>query len=626
MLQFLRDKAQSPVFQGIIIIIVLVFLFWVPKMSQGNRQDTVATVNGQDIPLADYQKEYNRTVEQIKSQLGDAMPKGFIESLGIKDQVLQRLIQQTLMIQGAEEMGLHVSDWEISQHIKQLPYFLTDGTFDEKLYKQLLEQNRLTPKEFEESQRQDLLAQKVTTKLAQFGQVTPWEIDQRFAFENNEIQLMFVQFSPENFVDEVEVNDQELAAYFQENKDHYQTDPQAKIKYLAFTVADAKKNITISDEEAEKYYHLNISSYQQPERRQASHILLKTDPSNDQEKKNEAADLLAKLKDGADFATMAKEISEDPGSALRGGDLGFFAKGQMVPSFEQAVFSLEEGEISEVIKTNFGYHIIKLSAIQPAATTDLALVMPGIKEQLLTEKAKGKAFEDAGTAYEKIFQAGSLSKYTSTAQVNLLSTDFFSQVDPPVALQQLPEITNKALSLQKGDLSSLIEGEKGYFIIFIEDRIEPTIPEQATVQEEVIADFKGERSKVIAKDKATEMQKLITAGKSFDEASQELAITSQETPLFSRQQQQKSNLPESVAQAGFMLTPKNPVSPEVIEANDSYFLVTIMATADQHVAANANLETFTSQIQRERQRSTTDNWLDYLMKSGDIRQNPNFGQ
>ena len=187
MLEFLRKQAQSPVMQALIVIIALVFVFFGTNMGDSNKRDAVAMVNGEAIGLAEYSREYSRMVDTLREQFGGNLPKNLIESLGIKDQVLQRLIQQTLLVQGAERMGLYVSNWEMQEEIKNQPYFQVDGKFDNSRYKQLLAQNKMAPKQYEESLRRELLGRKVSQRLTDFAVLSDWEIDQRFAFNNNEI-------------------------------------------------------------------------------------------------------------------------------------------------------------------------------------------------------------------------------------------------------------------------------------------------------------------------------------------------------------------------------------------------------------------------------------------------------
>ncbi len=622
MLEFLRKQAKSPVLQAIIVIIVLVFVFWGTNMGGGNKRDAVATVNGEAIGLPEYNKEYTRMVDTLRDQFGGTLPKNLIESLGIKQQVLQRLVQQTLLTQGGQRMGLHVSNWEIQEEIINQPYFKVADKFDNARYKQLLAQNKMTPKQYEEGLRLDLLGRKVSQRLSEFAVLTDWEIDQRFAFDNNEIKLAYYKLQASDFAKDVKVNDDDLQDYFDQHKEEYKSAPQIKIKYLAFPVAQAMAALTISDAEINDAYQNNITAYQVPETRTARHILIKTDDSNDTAQKAKAEDILKKIKAGGDFAALAKQFSDDPGSASRGGELGSFSRGQMVPAFDEAVFSLAKNEASDLVKTRYGYHIIEVQDISPAKTTPFSEVKETILRTLKQQQAKAAAFKNADSAYEKIFQAGSLGKYSEQEGVTLLTTDFFSQSAPPVALAGKPRLLDQAFTLAKGDLSSLIEEADGYYITYIDDVREPAIPELNAVKKEVIVDFKAAKSRELAEAKATEILEACKGGTDFTQAVIAAGGSVQTTPWFSRTNRGPSALPDNISSLGFTLSEAKPY-PESISIDGSTFYVCRFQEKQAKTATTPQAkESFKTALLQEKQMATFESWLNYMMQTGVITTNP----
>ncbi|PLX50433.1 MAG: hypothetical protein C0613_04205 [Desulfobulbaceae bacterium] len=622
MLEFLRKQTKSPLIQAIIVVIVLVFVFWGTNMGGGGKRDAVATVNGEAIGIGEYSREYSRMIDSLREQFGGSLPRGLVESLGIKDQILQRLIQQKLMVQGAEEMGLHVSKWELQKEIMAQPYFQVDGTFDNDRYKQLLAQNKMAPKQYEESLRLDLLAQKVSALLPQFAVLTEQEINERFAFANTGIKLAYYQLKDDDFSGKVTVTDSELASYFDQHKEEYKTAPQVRINYLAFPMDQVMAAMTIEDEEINSYYQQNISTYQKPEQRTARHILIKADGTNDDESKARAEEILAQLRNGADFSELARKFSEDPGTAGQGGALGTFSRGQMVPAFDEAVFGLAEGEISDLVKTRFGYHIIEVQSVTPARTTPLAEVKESITHTLKEQQAKEKAFSMASSAYEKIFQAGSLTAYSAQEGVPLRQTDFFQQAKPPAALADKPNLAKQAFSLVKGDLSSLIEEEDGYYIIFIDDVIEPQIPELDTVRQEVTTAFKAARSQELAQAKAREILTACKEGKDFSEAVAAAGGTVQTTPWFSRSNLSRSGLPEAVSQEGLSLSSSAPYPENVGVSSDSFYVYRFVDKQESPPTNGKAKESFTASLLQEKQMATMESWLDHMMATSDITTNP----
>ncbi|MDR9501494.1 MAG: SurA N-terminal domain-containing protein [Desulfurivibrionaceae bacterium] len=622
MLDYLRKKTKSPLLQGLIVIIILVFIFWGTNMGGGDKRDAVATVNGEAVTLSEYSREYSRMIDTLREQFGGTLPENIVESLGIKQQVLQRLIQQTLLIQGAREMGLHASNWEIQEAISQQPYFQVEGTFSHDRYTQILAQNKLTPKQYEAGLRLEILSQKASQGVSGLTTVTDWEINQRFAFNNNQLKVAFASFAASDFRQDVQVTDAQLQAYFQQHQEEYKSAPQVKIKYLAFPVAQAMEELTISDAEIKAYYQQNIATYQKPEKRTARHILLKTDGTNDEAQKAKAEEVLEKIKAGESFSALARAISEDPGSADQGGELGTVSRGQMVPAFEEAVFNLDKKEVSELIKTRFGYHIIEVTDISPAEITPLAEVEESIRRTLKQQQAKNKAFADAGAAYEKIFQAGSIAAYSQQEGITLQSAGFFSQSNPPAELAGKPRLLDQAFNLEEGELSALIEEADGYYILFIDDVLEPAVPELQTVKEELIADFKFAKSRELAQAAATEILAACQEASTFKQAVTEAGARFQTTPWFSRNAPDRSTLPAAISSTALTLSASHPCPATIGTDNSTFYAYRFLEKRTNPSASEADKEEFKASLLQEKQVATLESWLTHMMATSEITTNP----
>ncbi|MCJ7603825.1 MAG: SurA N-terminal domain-containing protein, partial [Desulfobulbaceae bacterium] len=377
MLDLLRRKAQSPYLQATVLVIIVVFVFWGVGGNNSGARNAVATVNGEPITLQEFDQAFQRTMDNYRAQFGGNLPKGFIESFNLKKQVVHELIQKSLLLQGGKEMGIHVGNNEIQNAIKEMTVFQKNGVFDATRYREVLKGSRLTPTKFEAGLQYDLLLTKVGSSLAEFARVTPKELDDRFRFGNSETRLDYAVFKPEKYTGKVNVSDELLAQYFEKNKEKYMTAPQVKIKFLSFMLKDEMDKIAVPAEEIEQYYTSHQEEFGQQEKRRARHILLKTTDQDKQARRAEIEKILARAKAGEDFSALARQFSED-GSAAQGGDLGFFGRGQLVQTFEDAVFSLQKGGISDIVETPFGFHIIWLEDIQPANITPLAGVKSSI--------------------------------------------------------------------------------------------------------------------------------------------------------------------------------------------------------------------------------------------------------
>lgn len=625
MLDLLRRKAQSPYLQATVLVIIVVFVFWGVGGQNSGALNAVATVNGEPITLQEFDQAFQRTMDNYRTQFGGNLPKGFVESLNLKKQVVHELIQKSLLLQGGQEMGIYVSNDEIQNAIKEMTVFQNNGVFDVTRYKEVLKGSRLTPTKFEAGLQSDLLLTKVGTSLAEFARVTPKELDDRFRFDNSETRLDYAVFKPENYTGKVQMSEESVAQYFADNKEKYMTAPQVKIKYLTFMLKDEMDKVTVPAEEIELYYTSHQEEFGQLEKRHARHILLQTTDQDRETRRAEMEKILARAKAGEDFSALARQFSED-GSAPQGGDLGFFGRGQMVQPFEDAVFSLQKGGISDIVETPFGLHIIKLEDIQPANITPLAGAKSAIENKLKNQQALNNAFEKANEAYEKIIFAGSLAKYAENFNVPLAETDFFPQTAPPSALAGEPAVIDAAFSLKKGELSSIIDSPAGYAVLFVEDRKEPAIPSLAEVKQQVEKDFIAAEAKTLCQKDAEETLAALRDGKDVDflQKIQEKGLSIHVSDYFSRSKRTSKDLPQEVIAAGLTLSAGSPYPATVIAADNAFYICRFKDRRDVGDDNEQARKAFEARLAMEKQQEVMDAWIDYLMKSGKITINEKY--
>ena len=625
MLDFLRRKAQSTYLQATVIVIILVFVFWGVGTNQGPGRNGIATVNGETITFQEYDKAYERTMDQYQAQFGGNLPADFAKTIGLKRQVLDQLIQTALIRQGGREMGIYASDEEIQDAIRNMPVFLNNGEFDVERYNTVLRCSRLTPKKFETGMRADMLSGTTARQVAAFAHALDSELRDKFLYDNEERQLEYVIFKAADFVDKVTVNEEILTDFFTKNQNDYRTLPQVKLKYLSFLLADEMAAINPTESDIEDYYQQHIEQYSVPETRRARHILLRATDENLEAQQKKMAEILQKARNGEDFAALAKQFSDD-GSAANGGDLGFFNKKQMVQPFAEAAFSLKEGQISDIVRTRFGLHIIKLEEIKPGKTTPLTEVRESILKKIKEEQAKTAVFKKANETYEKIILSGSLAKYAADNKVTIAETDFFSKDSMPTELAGNPGMIKTIFSLKKGELSSLLEGPNGYDIIYVEDFKGPETPPFAEVKERVEKDYIAAESRKLAKEAA---EKLLTEVKEGDFAKlcQEQGLTVEESDFFSRSKKFSKGLPAGVINEAFNLSDKKPFPEKISESNDNFYvfhLKEIKKTTEEEFAAKR--ETLLATIKRENQLNLMSAWLEYLRGRAEITINKQFLQ
>ena len=507
MLNILRKRAQSTVIQAMVLLIAVVFIFWGVGTNLNNNRNAVATVNGEEIPIQDYQRAYDRAVENYRQQFGGRIPPGLLESLNLKGQVVGQLIRAELFRQGAAEMGLAISKEATQRTIKKMDAFQENGQFNLGRYKEVLSRNRLTPTSFEGGIRNDMLTGLVVETIGSFAVLPETEMRGWLDFSEREINLGVRAVKSSDFEDKVEVDDAELATWFEQHKTEYTSESKVRLRYLEFDFDKDMDQVQVTDDALRARYASERARFTIPEQRHARHILFKVTEQDDQqtveEKKKLAENVLARIRKGEDFAKLARQYSEGP-TKDSGGDLGFFSQGRMVKPFDDVVFSMQTGTVSDPVRTSFGFHIIKLEEVRPATTRSFDEVKDGLAKDMKKEEVKGITFKRASDAYEGIMRAGSIDKYSEQSGETVVETNFFSRSQPPSGITADPGFLQAAFGLGKGELSSLVELKNGYVIVFVDDVLEPVVPELADVRERVVQDYRREKAVDLARAAAAE--------------------------------------------------------------------------------------------------------------------------
>jgi len=627
MLQILRNKAQSTFIQIVVVIIALVFIFWGVGTNMMNKKEVALVVNGEEISFQEYQKAYDQAIQSISAQFGGNMPKGLDESLGIKQQVIDQLVQTTLLRQGANAMGLRVSAEEIQKQIVSMPQFIEKGAFSIERYNTLLSANRMTPNSFENSMRHDMLADKTVRDIARFATVvTEAEITDLYNLDNETVSVKFVEIPFEAFTKDIQVDKAELKKWFDTAKDNYRTEPQIKLRYIAYDYVHLGEKVTIAPEEITTYYKDNFAAYQTPEQRHARHILFgaseSDSPSVHEEKKKKAEEILQLVKKQGDFAALAEQYSDDPSKGT-GGDLGFFSRGSMVPEFEKTVFAMQPNQISEVIKTPFGYHIIKLEEIKAASTRPLEEVQADIVRDIQSKQGKQIAFQLANNAYEGIIKAGSLKSYTdSHTDIGVIDTDFFTRSKPPEDIGQNQKFLDAAFALNKGELSSLIETETGYAILFASDKKEPAVPALESIEERVTADFVAYKAEQKAKTTATEILEKLKKGTPLNETVANSPFKPQDSGFLSKKSPNSSTVfPASLYEKVFQLSKSSPLAKEPAKLDDSYLVYVFQERKiPENTLTDKDMQLYRENLVRFKQQQLLTAWVTNLKEQAKITQ------
>jgi len=409
MLLHIRKKSQGWIAWVIVTIITIPFaLFGISSYFSGANEITVAKVEGEKINAQTFENAMEQRRRFFRSQLGNNFDPKMVDNPQFRLQVVEGLVNNQLIQSYARDNGLRLSDDALVQSILNEPAFQVDGKYDQDTYRRVVSSRGYSTDGYEIQQRMNGGIDQIQQALQASALVNPEEVKQLLALTLQQRDADYTVLSAADVLSEVEVSDADIRAEYDSNPEQYQQPERMKLDYLSLSVDDIAKDIELDDEEIEQAYVANKGRYLKPEVRIASHILFSFPRSADAEKKQEAlakaTSVLERIRAGEDFAVLAAEFSDDPGSKRKGGDLGIIAKGQMVPEFEDAVFAMAQGDVSEPVESEFGYHLIKLNTLEPESEKPLADVRAQVEADEKQRLAATQFTETAETFRTMVFE------------------------------------------------------------------------------------------------------------------------------------------------------------------------------------------------------------------------------
>jgi peptidyl-prolyl cis-trans isomerase D len=495
--------------------------------------DVVAAVGGQPITVTDVRAQLAR-IERT-----GAIPPA-LEPL-YAQQVLNELVFQKELTLEAGQLGIAVTDQERAERIRQLiPTAFVGGNFvgNDQYAAQVEASSGMAVAEFEDLIGQGLLEEKFRELVTDGMTVSPADIEQEFRRRNDKIKISYVVIKPEDLQSKIVASDADLSAYFEKNKARYNVPERRVVQYAFLDLEQLRLHANIPQDEIRNYYDQHIDGYKLPERAHVAHILFKTVGKTDaeaEEIRKKAEDVLKKAKAGANFGDLAKQYSEDT-TKEKGGDLDWIVRGQTVPEFEQAAFTLPTGSISDLVKTQYGFHIIKVIDRQAARTQTMDEVLPQILAALQEDKAQRTAEDLSGQIAAEIRRSGRVSIDDLAKKFNLK----LGQTAPLEANQPIPEIGNSPelaetiLRLRPGDDSAPIRTDRGYVVISVKED-QPAHPATlAEVRDQILADYRREKAADLAKSRAEELAHRAKSGEDLGKAAKALGLEAKNSDLFSR--------------------------------------------------------------------------------------------
>lgn len=515
-------------------LVVLTFVFFYvpdflsPPTGTGAAGDAVATVQGRPITAGEFTRAYSAQMAQFRNAYGGSMSTAMLRQLGLDRQVLQQMIDQQAVIAEATRLGITATDVEVRERIMSIPAFQENGQFiGEQRYRQLLRLQRppITAAQFEDEIRNTVILDKMRATLTEWITVSDAEADTEYRRRNEKVTLDLVSFPSVSFQDQVKVTDADVAAWYEQNKETYRIGERRKVRYLLLDVQAIRNNITVPEQDIQRAYRQNIEQYSQPEQVRASHILLNTEGKDEAAVRAKAEDLLKQIKGGADFAALAKANSQDPASASQGGDLDYFGKGRMVPEFESVAFSLPVGQLSELVKTPYGFHIIKVTDKKAAEVQPLDAVRPQITEQLKFERAQTRVQDLATAIAAELKTPADLDKAAAKRGLKVQESPLFTRNEPIAGLGASPEVSEQAFALDAGKVSGPLRTGTGVAFLTVTGSEAARVPALTEVKERAEADLKRKKAQELAREKAVAAAATLKTAASFSAAAKAAGLT-----------------------------------------------------------------------------------------------------
>ncbi len=490
MLQQIRDRAQGIVIWTIVGLIIITFaLFGLSSYLSDSTVVTVATVNGAEVTPNDFQRAYQNYQQRLQQMLGDKYRPELFQENKVRKEVLNSLIQQELLNQELDRAGYRAAPEQIVNQIASMEIFQDDGKFSPERYKQILNSQRVNSFVFEQQIGRDLAEQQLNAGMLLSGFVTDDELDRFARLQNQKRELNYILLPKSHYLKSIKLTEKEIERYYEEHKNEFTTPEKVSVEYVELDLDEMSRNIEISDEAITEYYAQQRQSFtRQPEQRKASHILIKVENADEESAAMDKLKLIQeKLAAGEDFSKLAKEFSDDIGSARQGGDLGYFGRGVMDKAFENAAFNLKKGEISEPVRTRFGYHLIRLDDIREAQLAKLEDVKESIRHDLQIQQSEQAFYESVDKLNNMSYEIpDSLTPVAESMGLELKKSPLFTR-EGGSGLFANPKVVSSAFSgevLVEGRNSQLIELSDTHVLVL---RMAEHVPAKQQPLEDVVA-------------------------------------------------------------------------------------------------------------------------------------------
>ncbi len=592
-----------------LVCLAFVFLYVPPLMDPapeltGGMTDVLARIGEHEVTVGEFRAIYLRQLQNYQAQSGGEITTEILQSMGIDRQLLQQVIDEYAALAEAERLGVTVSDAEVRERIVSLPSFQQNGQFiGEQAYLEMLRLQApgTSPTQFEEDVRRGLTLERLQAAVTNWITISDDDLHEEYITRNERVRVSAISFRADDFREGLEATVEDVDALYEQSSSDYLVPEKRRLRFVLLDVPALKETFTPADADVQSYYDNNLDRYSEATTLRASHILLRTEESDLAEVQARAEALVEEARDGADFAALAQEHSDDEGTKPLGGDLGLVAPGQMVPEFENAAFALEQDEISDPVSSMFGLHIIKATEKSGGTSQPLVDVRDDIIDLLKQESADARASALAEAIAAEITESDDLDVAARRRGYEPQESGFAAPGEPILGLGFSPDVTNQAFQLQVGEVAGPIQTPTGPAFVTVVGIQEPYVPPLEEVEARVRDDVIRRKAFVAAQERAAEISTQLAPVEDFEPAAIEVGLEVNSSDLLTRGTAIPGiGLNAAVEAAAFSL-PVGQTSGPILTGNTAV----VLRIEERQEAAEAtfetNRETLLNQLMTERQ-------------------------
>lgn len=576
MLDFMRKHASSWFVTIIIGAIVVVFVLWGIGTFRSAQFQKVAQVDGVNIFLPEYHRAYQNLVRSYQERLGKDFNEDVVKSLNLRAQTLNQLIDEILIQQASQRLGLLVTDAELRDYIQKIPAFADERGFNEKRYQQLLARQRIPASDFEAQERQRLLLQKVIGFITAFAKVSEADLQETYRLENEAVRVDYLIVSPGAFLKDQQASPAELEQFYDAHKELFREPEKYQARFILLKFRDFDAKIKPDRQKMEAFYYEHLEDYSQPHVIRVSEILIDTpkqaSPADRQRLRQQAETILQQARAGEKFDQLVQKFAKIPGLQMQAKDLGLVKRGQKSADWEAVAFGLKKGEFG-LAATPAGYHIVQVMDIQDSQAQPFAAVQAQVEKAWRAHEAVRLAQQQAAELRAEMLKS-SFEAVVKQNQLPFQETPLLTARDPIPGLGSQPAFAQAALSLKPQEISKPVTMNDGLALLQVVDRRASVLPPLDQIKDRVVQAVRLEKGRETAAREAKKMLARLHQGESLAKLAAQQGLTVRDSGFFTRPQG-FPNHPQArdLTSAAFSLTGSQPYLSEPISLDGQNYLL-----------------------------------------------------